>query len=95
MPFLFAPILEAPSVSVAPRLRELSTKATTGLYLRGTSPHGAAISTDQSSDWRIIERISVLLRFGIAIASHNSTDDFECVEGAGSGVAGAVRENRK
>ena len=38
----------------------------------GRFPHGAAISPDQSSDWRSIQCISLLVRLGIAIASHNS-----------------------
>jgi hypothetical protein len=38
----------------------------------GIFPHGAAISTNQSSDWRSIQRISLLVRLGIAIAPHIS-----------------------
>ena len=48
------------------------TNAPSGLDLRGRFPHGAAIPPDQSSDWRIIQCMLVLVRLGIAIASHNS-----------------------
>ena len=50
----------------------MRTNAPSGLDLRGRFPHGAAIPPDQSSDWRIIQCMLVLVRLGIAIASHNN-----------------------